>query len=152
MPTRPSSAVNALRALAWPVRRFFGPQFAWVRAQVVETDHRLHGKIDQATAHIDERVDAIDARVREVLDGFAPVVTDATQTGAEALAQAGQELRSTSGWLANLQEQLGTLTADLGALRGDISELRLTGDWLASLQSELDRLTVATRSSRRCAT
>jgi len=142
VPKKASPPAKVARAAAWPLRRFFWPQFEWVRSQIINTDHRIHGKIDQATAEIDARVDSVDSRLVRMMEGLGVSVTDATETSAEALAQAGQELRSTSDWLAAVQEQLTVLSGDLGALRGDISELRLTGDWLASLQSELDRLTV----------
>lgn len=146
MPHQGSLPVRVARVVAWPVRRFFNPKFDWVRAEIHEADQRLNRKIDEAVAdavrHLDARVDEIGGRVSEVVDGMGNSVADATQSGSEALAQAGQELRSTSDWLASVQEQLTGLGGELGALRGEIAEVRLTGDWLASLQAELDRLTV----------
>lgn len=117
MPGLASLPVKIARALSWPVRRFFGPQFAWVRAQVVESDHRLHGKIDRAT-------DEIDARVARAIEGLGHSMVTANETNTEALAQAGQELRTTADWLADVQEQLGAVGEDLSELRAEVAELR----------------------------
>jgi SAM-dependent methyltransferase len=95
---------SAARAITWPLRRFFGPQFQWVRDQVVESDHRIQGRI----AGVEARIDALDR-----------ALSDRSESAAEALAQAGQELRVTVDWLEAVRDEMAILRERLNTPPGE---------------------------------
>lgn len=133
MPARRSPLFRVARGFAWPLRRFFWPQFAWVRAQVIETDHRLHARVDAAIEQIGSEVRRTAGEVRIALGTLEGSVHESTTAGTESLAQAGQELRATGDWLAQVHD-------DLIDVKRQVGELSLTSDWLAGLQEQLVQL------------
>lgn len=95
---------RVVRLLAWPVRRYFGTQFDWTRAQVVDADHRLHQKLDQLADRMEDRArdeqrvatDALRddlAQLRHDVAELRGAVAMSALSGAEALADVGHELR-----------------------------------------------------------
>ena len=100
----PPAARRIVRVIAWPVRRYFGTQFTWTRSQVVETDHRLHARLDQVSSSLDDLLgrrlgDAMAAMQREMealrreVEDLRGAVEMSALAGSEALADVGNELR-----------------------------------------------------------
>lgn len=74
------------RLLSWPVRRYFGTQFEWTRAQVREADQRVQERIDRIEG-------GLAATLRHELDRIREHLAMAALSGTEALADVGHELR-----------------------------------------------------------
>lgn len=145
MPAR-SPLFRLARGATWPLRRFFWPQFAWVRAQVVETDHRLHARVDTAVDQLQQTHSDV-GRALGTLEGSVHTLEGSVHTlegsvhessvaGTEALAQAGQELRAASDWLAQVQD-------DMSDVKRQIGDISLTSDWLAGLHEQLAQMRLA---------
>jgi hypothetical protein len=82
----PALLKRVIRLLAWPVRRYFGTQFEWTRAQVREADQRVQERIDRIES-------GLVATIRHELDRIREHLAMAALSGTEALADVGHELR-----------------------------------------------------------
>ena len=78
-------AGRVLRVLAWPLRRYFGTQFDWTRAQVVDSEHRLQARVDDLARRLEE----LGGELAELRGSLSM----AALAGTEALADVGHELR-----------------------------------------------------------
>jgi hypothetical protein len=99
------------RLLTWPVRRLFEPQFRWTRDQVVQTDHRLHQKLDEVTDTLRNSVSSPIAEVRDQLERVDARMSVGALSGTEALAHVGHELRRLNEAVARLEEAVAALGA-----------------------------------------
>lgn len=124
VPRRPGGgAKRVARALAWPVRRYFGTQFDWTRAQVIETDHRLLGRLDGHREEQREAREALHAELAELRHG----VTELHHGVAELHHR-----------VAELHHRVAELQHGVAELRGAVAMSALSGtEALAGVGHEL---------------
>lgn len=102
------------RLLTWPVRRLFEPQFRWTRDQVLQTDHRLHQKLDEVTDALRDSVSSPIAEVRDQLERVDARMSVGALSGTEALAHVGHELRRLNEAVARLEQAVAALAPPSG--------------------------------------
>lgn len=108
LPRRPSAALRRLLAIPfWPIRRLLWPQFAWVRATVVESDHNaairagtLERRLAATEDAVSRRLTALEGSLEAIQDRLSELETAVV----ESMALAGGEMRATGDAIAALAQ------------------------------------------------
>jgi hypothetical protein len=147
---------SVARAVLWPIRRFLDPRFMAVRSQVIESDHRLHHKIDavaetiaaqvhawvrQSTDELVERADAValavdeqTAVLREEITRMAERISAALVERADAVPLAVDEQ------MAVLREEITRMAERISAALAAGQLTNAMPEDVSSLSPEIARL------------
>ena len=131
------TARTAGKTALWPFRRFFDPRFEAGRSQTVDTDLRLHAKLDEVIGEVRGAGQRAEVRVEALGDGVQHMLADATQSVGESAAHVGVELDRLAGSVDAIEASLSALRERLKEELGAYAFHRGVGSDLAEMDGDM---------------